>query len=802
MVDRSVVVRVVADTTAYTAGMTRASAATTAFARQTAAQTTAAASSVKNVGTQAGLLPAAFAAPTLAAGAALGFMAKAAIDWETAWTGVQKTVDGTPEQMAQLEGELRNLATTLPSTHTEIAAVAEAAGQLGVETANIDEFTKTMLDLGNTTNLSADEAATALARFMNIMGTSQTDVERLGSSIVELGNNYATTEREIVDMATRIASSGRQIGLTEGDVFGLATALSSVGIEAEAGGTAISRVLIEMGKAVDTGNDKLRVFAAVAGQSLGEFQQGFQEDAGAAVASFLEGLAAIQASGQSVQPFLEELGFSDVRVGNALRSAASAGDLFAAAMDTGNAAFSENIALAKEAELRYETTASKLKVAGNSVKDAAIDLGGSMTPLIEGAAEATSGVFGFLSEWNTMTEQMSSDAGIPDSIGDAWSSYEDAVWRVYNALGIYRSTADDVAESQGNVNEHLGHADKVATDAEGSTYDLEGAMDALGGTADDAADDIEAVVEAIEALGATYIDAERAQDDLTTAIRDASEPFRALAEAEQAVAEARRELSEASSDAAIESAREAVARAEQEEAAARAAISLEGNSEAAIENRERLRQLAEAAKEAAAAEFTLNKDTEAARAAISRGRDAVIDAAIALGYSEDQAEDYARQLGLIPSRVGTTIQVNGAEQAIAAAQRVRAALEAIGRPSYGGYFEPGYGDAPSPVRRASGGPVFGAGGPTDDRIPAMLSNGEYVLRAAAVARLGMPFLDALNSGRMHGFAQGGYVGRTGGETITRTETISIGQVVAHDYHDFRRQLDREKRLQALPGAVR
>ncbi|MBY6367083.1 transglycosylase SLT domain-containing protein [Rhodococcoides corynebacterioides] len=53
--------------------------------------------------------------------------------------------------------------------------------------------------------------------------------------------------------------------------------------------------------------------------------------------------------------------------------------------------------------------------------------------------------------------------------------------------------------------------------------------------------------------------------------------------------------------------------------------------------------------------------------------------------------------------------------------------------------------APEPIRRASGGPVFGAGGPTDDKIPAMLSNGEYVLRASAVKKIGVDNLNRLNT---------------------------------------------------------
>lgn len=330
-----------------------------------------------------------------AAAAGVGLVTKAAMDWESAWAGVQKTTEGNATQMGVLEGELRDLAQTLPATHAEIAGVAEAAGQLGVERESVAEFTRTMVDLGETTNLSADEAATGLARFSNIMGTSQDDVDRLGSALVGLGNNYATTEREILDMAMRLASSGRQIGLSEGEVFGLATSLSSVGIEAEAGGTAFSRVMIEMRTAVDTNSPKLEAFARTAGMTGEEFQTAFSENAGGAIATFIQGLANMEAQGQSTQPVLEELGLTDVRVGNALRSSANAADLFTAAMAQGNEEFGrtgDQSALAIEAAKRYETTAAQVEIAWNNIKDAAIEVGDAALPILAKIAQGTAEV--------------------------------------------------------------------------------------------------------------------------------------------------------------------------------------------------------------------------------------------------------------------------------------------------------------------------------------------------------------------------------------------------------------------------
>lgn len=67
----------------------------------------------------------------------------------------------------------------------------------------------------------------------------------------------------------------------------------------------------------------------------------------------------------------------------------------------------------------------------------------------------------------------------------------------------------------------------------------------------------------------------------------------------------------------------------------------------------------------------------------------------------------------------------------------------------------------NPTHNATGGLITGPGGPTEDRIPAMLSNREYVVKAAAVEKYGVGFFDRANA--MH-LADGGYVDRTGNET--------------------------------------
>lgn len=329
--------------------------------------------------------------------AGIGFLAfKAASDFETAFAGVKKTVDGTAPQIAALRQGIIDMANELPASREEIAAVAEAAGQLGVKTPAILDFTRVMIDLGNTTDLSADQAASAIARLANITGLPQTQFDNLGSTIVDLGNKSAATESEITEMALRIAGAGSQIGLSEADILSFGAALASVGVEAEAGGSAISRVFIKLDEAVKNGGAGLEAFAQVAGMSAADFKQSFETDAAGASVAFITGLKRVSDEGGNVFGVLRDLGLSEIRVRDALLRASGAGDLFATTLKTGNEAFKENTALTTEAGKRYETTASQLEVAKNQATDVARQFGEALAPAVISAANAAKPLVGAL----------------------------------------------------------------------------------------------------------------------------------------------------------------------------------------------------------------------------------------------------------------------------------------------------------------------------------------------------------------------------------------------------------------------
>jgi TP901 family phage tail tape measure protein len=296
----------------------------------------------------------------------------ASVSFESAFAGVRKTVEASEAEFAALSDELRQLAKEIPVSVEGLAGIAESAGQLGVAKEDIIDFTETVAAIAVTTNLTEQEAATAFARLANVLQIPIEEIDNLASATVELGNNFATTEKEIVEFATRIAPAGAALNLTGEELLGIGAAFTSVGIKAEAGGTAVQKVLFKINDAVNKGGKELQGFADTAGVSAGEFAELFGAEPVKALDKFVQGLEKAGPQGQAV---LAELTGGSERVTAAFLAAAGSGDLFTKAIETSSLAFEENTALADEANKRYETTESQLQLQAARWNDLKIRLG-------------------------------------------------------------------------------------------------------------------------------------------------------------------------------------------------------------------------------------------------------------------------------------------------------------------------------------------------------------------------------------------------------------------------------------------
>lgn len=316
------------------------------------------------------------AAPT----AALAGASKAAIDFESSFAGVRKTVDASEAEFTQLAQNFRNISKETPLAVTDLNRIGEIAGSLGISGVdNLTKFTKTIAQIGITTNLTEEEAAMSFGRIANIMQEPIKNVDRMGATVVDLGNKFAATERDITDFSERIAGAAKISGLSTKDVFGISTAMASVGIEAEAGGTAVQKVLLSIKKSIATGNSDLEIYAKTAGITGEQFKKAWETSPGEAFTAFVMGLGK---QGDKAITTLSDLGLEDQRLIRSFLSLSNAGDLINKSMNSAGDAWSKNTALTTEAEKRYATTASQVQIFKNNIFDLGITIGSFLLPAI------------------------------------------------------------------------------------------------------------------------------------------------------------------------------------------------------------------------------------------------------------------------------------------------------------------------------------------------------------------------------------------------------------------------------------
>ena len=344
---------------------------------------------------------------------ALKDCSQTAAEFETAMAGVKRTVGGDDAFIDGLGVSFKELSTQIPITAKELAGIATTAGQLGIAQENVETFTVVMAQLATTTDLTADNAATMLAQFANITGT--TDYERLGSTVAALGDSTATTASKVVEMSQGMAAAANIAGMSETDILAIAAAVGSLGIEAASGSTSMSTLITTLYKATQTG-DKLEDFAAVAGMSASEFAQAWAGDPVRALDAFIQGLNDTERNGKSAVVILDELGIKNVRQTKAILGLASAGDLLSNTISQANSAWEENSALTEKAGIMYNTTEAKMTMMQNAANNVQIAIGDALNPVLGAAADGLTSLLQpiaeFISENPALVQAITAFVGV------------------------------------------------------------------------------------------------------------------------------------------------------------------------------------------------------------------------------------------------------------------------------------------------------------------------------------------------------------------------------------------------------
>jgi TP901 family phage tail tape measure protein len=342
----------------------------------------------------------------------------------------------------EVRKQFREMALEIPLTASELNKFGETAGQFGVAASEIEGVTRSMAALEVATNLAGDAAGSQIIQLRNITKSSMDMsefVNRAGSALVYLGNSSVSTESQILDATMRIAAAGDAANFTEQEMFAWGTTISDLGVRAEKGGTAVSRMINEMLIAVETGSDNLGTFAGVMGISVEDLQKMFEEDASNAIFTFTQALTTNIKAGNVSKKMLTELGLGGVRAIDVVQRLSGAQDMFTTNLDNANKSWAEGVALQEEAEKRYNTVKSQIQLTKNAFNDLGITIfdlvKGDISNLLEKIRE---GITWFKNLDAGLIKTILKFAGIAAAIGPVLvvlGALISAVGTVFTAIG-------------------------------------------------------------------------------------------------------------------------------------------------------------------------------------------------------------------------------------------------------------------------------------------------------------------------------------------------------------------------------
>lgn len=311
---------------------------------------------------------------------------QASAAFETALVGVAKTTGMAGDELADFGKSLEKISTNIPVSTSELLELAQVAGQMGVTgSANLEKFALTVAKLGRASNLSGEEAASALARILNVTGEAVGSIDTLASVIVALGNTTAATEAEIAHSATEVARASAVFGVTSAEAAALAAAMASIGVQAQLGGSSVGRAMQEIVTRVAEGGSSLEKFASVLGLNANELSRLAQNDKLAAFEMFLRAVGTL---GDQAGAALDQVGLGGQEIMKTIVPLANNMGIFASTMKTANAEVQKATALDREFEATLKTLDSQWIVTKNTLESYARALGDKLLPVLNSVLTA------------------------------------------------------------------------------------------------------------------------------------------------------------------------------------------------------------------------------------------------------------------------------------------------------------------------------------------------------------------------------------------------------------------------------
>lgn len=239
--------------------------------------------------------------------------------FEAGLAQVAKTTGFAGKELEAFGDSLLKVSSNIGISTKELNTIAALAGQLGIRgTENILQFTEVIAKLARTSDLTADQAATALARILTVTGETTDKVGLLADVLTKLAASAAASESEIVRVTNEVARGIGVYKVSSVQVAVLATGLRQLGVRAEAGGTAMQKAFAAIGSAISDGGKKLQLLIQLTGLSGEELTRVFEEDAFVVFNKWIQGIGRMAKSAIEITKVLKAFELADVRVARSI----------------------------------------------------------------------------------------------------------------------------------------------------------------------------------------------------------------------------------------------------------------------------------------------------------------------------------------------------------------------------------------------------------------------------------------------------------------------------------------------------
>lgn len=333
--------------------------------------------------------------------AAGGYAIAMGAKFETAFTGVERTISNPQGVASGIEGirrQLVDLSSQIPLTFEQLSSIATLGNQLGVEAKDLTTFTETIAKFSAVSGMSVEASAQAFGTIGNLLGISAAQYNNLGSAIELVGINSVATDAQIISVTEQISAGARGAGFAAEEVVGLAGALASLKVAPEQARGSLSIYFSALNKAVAHGGDELQNFATITGYTGEQLDKMVRSGKGGneVLSAFLKGLS----SGDTVQvtTALDALGLSQVRVDNTFRRLAQSTELYAQTQRDAAQGYGQGTELSRQFGMVVDNLASQFQMLVNNINGLIESISGGMVPGIAGVLGGLNSFVSFLRE--------------------------------------------------------------------------------------------------------------------------------------------------------------------------------------------------------------------------------------------------------------------------------------------------------------------------------------------------------------------------------------------------------------------